>query len=100
MVRVTPFPQWNCRVDRIHCYCGHEIKPKASGAVVTVKGDCLRPLTCSKCGGHAIGVQSEYHGIIVFYGCNPVVFEQILNWPDDAKTWVLLTAMEFIKEAA
>lgn len=98
---MTRFPQWTCRVDRIRCFCGHEVKPKAAGAVLTVKGDCLRPLTCSECRGHAIGVQSEFHGTIVFYGCGPVVFDQIVNWPDDAKTWVLLEAMDFIyKEAA
>lgn len=94
------FPQWTCRSDQLRCFCGHKIKPKAPGAILTTKGDCLRPLTCGVCKGHAIGVHSESHGITVFYGCNPVVFEQILNWPDDAKTWVLLTAMEFIKEAA
>lgn len=98
---MSTFPQWTCRSDKIRCYCGHEVKPKAEGAVLTVKGDCLRPMTCSKCGGKAIGVQSEFHGTIVFYGCNPTVFEQILNWPDDAKTWVLLEAMDFItREAA
>lgn len=96
----TVFPSWTCRIDRVICYCGHEIKPKAEGAILTTQGDCLRPLSCSKCGGHAIGVQSEFHGTIVFYGCNKPMFEKMLSWPEDAKTWVMLEALDFIAKAA
>lgn len=92
----SPFPQWTCKKDQLSCYCGHAVKPKAPGAIITVKGDCLRPLTCGRCHGHAIGVQSESHGTVVFYGCSRPVFDQILSWPEDVKTWVLLEAMNFI----
>lgn len=94
------FPQWTTRIDRIRCYCGHPVNLRSPGAILTTQGDCIRPLTCTLCHGHAIGVQSEHHGTIVFYGCGRTVFEQIINWPDDVKTWVKLEAMDFIKAEA
>lgn len=95
-------PVWLSDTRTPTCRNGHpwvSFRQNETKMVLETRGDCLHILTCRKCGGHALGVQSAGHEVIQWYEMDREQMDAVLAMPHSVKTWVILVYLGYMKES-